>query len=270
MLDNIKIENILFLDIETVPACSEYSELPKPLQQLWDKKAISLSRYSLGLGKGSAQDESKTPEELYERAGIYAEFGKIICVSVGYVKPKLIRQLADNAVPAPSTQEELKENEYEFRTTSFYGDDEKELLNRFVQLLNNHYNKPQHLLCAHNGKEFDFPYLARRMLINGLKLPEILNIAGKKPWEVAHLDTMELWKFGDYKKYTSLNLLATIFDIPTPKDDMDGSDVARVYWKENNLDRIANYCQKDVLTVAQLFLRFKGQSLINETKATIS
>ena len=268
MLDNIRIENVLFLDIETVPASSEYSELPKPLQQLWDKKAISLSRYSQELGKSSAQDESKTPEELYERAGIYAEFGKIICISVGYVKSKLIQE--DNAVPTPSTPGDLKESEYEFRTTSFYGDDEKELLNRFVKLLNDHYNKPQYLLCAHNGKEFDFPYLARRMLINGLKLPGILNIAGKKPWEVAHLDTMELWKFGDYKKYTSLNLLATIFNIPTPKDDIDGSDVARVYWKENNLDRIVNYCQKDVLTVVQLFLRYRGESLIKETKATIS
>jgi len=267
MLDNIKIENILFLDIETVPGYSEYSELPKPLQQLWDKKAISLSLYSQGLGKGLAQDESKTPEELYERAGIYSEFGKIICISVGYVKPRFIHD--DNTMSALGVQVGMKENEHEFRTTSFYGDDEKELLNRFVQLLNKHYNKPQHLLCAHNGKEFDFPYLARRMLINGLKLPETLNIAGKKPWEVAHLDTMELWKFGDYKKFTSLNLLATIFDIPTPKDDIDGSDVARVYWKENDLDRIVNYCQKDVLTVAQLFLRFKGQSLINETKATV-
>ena len=289
MLDNIKIENILFLDIETVPACSEYSELPKPLQKLWDEKARSLSRYYLRFGKDSAQNENKTPEDLYERAGIYAEFGKIICISVGYIKTKLTRQLdfveasvesaetlsrnADNAVSAGDDTFDMlpgnpKASEHEFRTTSFYGDDEKELLKRFVQLLNDHYNKPQHLLCAHNGKEFDFPYLARRMLINGLKLPEILNIAGKKPWEVAHLDTMELWKFGDYKKFTSLNLLATIFDIPTPKDDIDGSDVARVYWKENDLDRIVNYCQKDVLTVAQLFLRFKGQSLIDEAKAT--
>lgn len=273
MLDNIRVENVLFLDIETVPAFSEYSELPKPLQQLWEKKAISLSRYSQGLGIGSAQDESKTPEELYERAGIYAEFGKIICISVGYIKPKLAHK--DNTKPTSDDTlakltENSKESGYEFRTTSFFGDDEKELLKRFVKLLNDHYNKPQHLLCAHNGKEFDFPYLARRMLINGLKLPETLNIAGKKPWEVAHLDTMELWKFGDYKKYTSLNLLATIFNIPTPKDDIDGSDVARVYWKENDLGRIVNYCQKDVLTVVQLFLRYRGESLIEETKATIS
>ena len=268
MLDNIRIENVLFLDIETVPASSEYSELPKPLQQLWDKKAISLSRYSQGLGKSSAQDESKTPEELYERAGIYAEFGKIICISVGYIKPKLIHEYY--AIPDPGASGDMNESEYEFRTTSFYGDDEKELLKRFVKLLNDHYNKPQYLLCHTPGKEFDFPYLARRMLINGLKLPEILNIAGKKPWEVAHLDTMELWKFGDYKKYTSLNLLATIFNIPTPKDDIDGSDVARVYWKENDLDRIVNYCQKDILTVVQLFLRYRGESLIEEAKTTIS
>ena len=245
MLDKIRIENILFLDIETVPAFSEYSELPKHLQKLWDLKARSLSRYYMRFEKDADDYENKTPEDLYERAGIYAEFGKIICISAGYIKAG-----------------------HEFRTTSFYGDDEKELLSRFVQLLNDYYNKPQHLLCAHNGKEFDFPYLARRILINGLKLPEILNIGGKKPWEIAHLDTMELWKFGDYKKYTSLNLLAAIFDIPTPKDDIEGSDVARVYWKEKGLDRIVNYCRKDVITVAKLFMRFKGEPMIDEVIAT--
>ena len=152
----------------------------------------------------------------------------------------------------------------EFRIKSFFGDDEKQLLKEFIQLLNEYYNKPNHLLCAHNGKEFDFPYLARRTLINDLTLPKILDIAGKKPWEIAHLDTMELWKFGDFKNYTSLDLLANIFKIPTPKDDIDGSDIARVYWEENDLVRIVTYCQKDVLTVAQLFLRFKGLPVIDE------
>lgn len=255
MLNNIKIENILFLDIETVPAYSKYSDVPKPLQQLWDKKAGFLSARTEFLQEPRQKDK-EAPEELYERAGIYAEFGKIICVSVGYVKN-------DNATSG--TQSKL-----EFRTKSFSGDDERELLSRFIELLNNYYSKPHHVLCAHNGKEFDFPYLARRILINGLKLPKTLNIAGKKPWEIAHLDTMELWKFGDYKHYTSLNLLARIFNIQTPKDDIDGSDVARVYWKENDLDRIVNYCQKDVLTVVQLLLKFRGEPLIDETKVIIT
>ncbi|MFV0304328.1 MAG: ribonuclease H-like domain-containing protein, partial [Moheibacter sp.] len=118
------------------------------------------------------------------------------------------------------------------------------------------------ILCAHNGKEFDFPFMARRMLINGIELPSILNLQGKKPWEIPHLDTMELWKFGDYKHYTSLNLLANVLEIPTPKDDIDGSQVATVYYKEENIERIKTYCEKDVLTVAQIFRKFRNESLL--------
>ena len=91
-----------------------------------------------------------------------------------------------------------------------------------------------------------------------------MNIAGKKPWEINHLDTMELWRFGDYKNYTSIKLLAALFDIPTPKDDIDGSQVAGVYYQEKDLERIKIYCQKDTLTVAQLLLSYKGEELIKE------
>ena len=153
---------------------------------------------------------------------------------------------------------------------SFYGDDEKILLEEFAQLLSKHYNTPASLLCGHNGKEFDFPYLARRMLINGIPLPSILDLAGKKPWEIRHLDTLELWKFGDYKHYTSLELLAAIFDIPTPKDDIDGSQVAKVYWEDKDLERIAAYCQKDVLTTLQLFRRYQGLPLVKEEFVVVS
>jgi 3'-5' exonuclease len=224
MLDNIKISNILFLDVETVPVVYDYKKLPKNMRELWN------SRFRF--------QQKETPEELYKKAGVYAEFAKVICISVGYF------------------------NEKTFRIKSFYGHDEKEILQNFAALLNKHFNRKDNLLCAHNGKEFDFPFLCRRMLLNSVKLPKTLNLAGKKPWEVPHLDTLELWKFGDYKNYTSLNLLAAIFNIPTPKDDIDGSDVARVYWEEKNLQRIVVYCQKDVLTVAQLLLRFKGEPLI--------
>ena len=182
---------------------------------------------------------------MYGRAGIYAEFGKIICISVGYLL---------------STGGE----EREFHLKSFYDHNEQSVLEEFTALLNKHYSQGEHLMCAHNGKEFDFPYLARRILINGLKLPTMLDIAGKKPWEVAHLDTMVLWKFGDFKNYTSLDLLTNIFQIPTPKGDMDGGDVARVYWEDNDLDRIVEYCQKDVIAIAQLILKFKGEPLIKE------
>ena len=238
MLDAIALQNILFLDIETVPEVFTYSELAEPIRELWNKK---MQYY---------RKEGETEAELYKKAGIYAEFGKIICISVGFI--------------------DEQNDERRFRIKSFYGDDEFDILSRFAKLLSTHYNKKDQLLCAHNGKEFDFPFIARRMLIQGIKLPSALDIAGKKPWEVNHLDTLELWKFGDYKNYTSLNLLAAIFKIPTPKDDIDGSQVAEVYYSEKNLERIVTYCQKDVLTVAQLFLRFKGLPIIEEKNVILA
>ncbi len=229
MLNQIKNNQILFLDIETVPAAPLFSELNPQMQKLWEKK----SKYII-------KDETQTPETIYEKAGIYSEFGKIVCISAGFFNNDI------------------------FRIKSFFGDDEKQLLLEFNSLLNKSYNTNDKYLCAHNGKEFDYPYIARRMLINGIKLPEILNLAGKKPWEIRHLDTLELWKFGDYKHYTSLELLTAIFNIPTPKDDIDGSMVAEIYYKENDLKRIAVYCEKDVIAVAQLFLRYKNQDLIKD------
>ncbi len=234
MLKNISIENILFLDIETAPEYPSYDDLPEIFKKLWDKKAMRIKK-----------EENDTPDFLYERAGIYSEFGKVICISVGIMK------------------------DGEIRIKSFFGDDEKLLLSDFSKMLSTKFNSKTHLLCAHNGKEFDFPYIARRMLIHDVRLPEMLDIAGKKPWEISHLDTMELWKFGDYKNYTSLELLAAIFNIPTPKDDIDGSMVGEVYWKEKDLPRIVKYCQKDVLTIAQLFLKYKGKPLIADDKVVI-
>ena len=233
MLSEIKIKNILFLDVETTPCSPSYEALDATLQTLWNKKTAWQRK------------EEYTPSEFYKlKAGVMAEFAKIICISVGYLF--------------------VEKNENHFRIKSFYGDDEKQIINDFNELLNSQFSKKQHQLCAHNGKEFDFPFIARRTLINGLKLPALLDIAGKKPWEVNHLDTMELWKFGDYKHYTSIKLLAALFNIPTPKDDIDGSQVARVYYEENELERIKIYCQKDTLTVAQLLLKYKGKNLIKE------
>ena len=236
MLNDLKLENVLFLDIETVPQYPDFNELEPKFKTLWEKKAAILMK--------SRPDS--TPDSLYTSAGIYAEFGKIVCISCGFMNGK------------------------EFRLKSYYGDEEKILLEEFANMLEAHYNDNYSLLCAHNGKEFDFPYIARRMLINSIKLPDIVNLAGKKPWEVRHIDTMELWKFGDYKHYTSLELLAAIFEIPTPKDDIDGSMVGSVYWKENDLDRIVEYCQKDVITIAQLLRRYIGESLISDHDIVIS
>jgi len=235
MLQNIQLNNILFLDIETVPQHPHFDDAPKVMQSLWEKK----SRFLI-------KDEVETPDSIYRQAGIYAEFGKVICISCGYFS-------ADK----------------KFRIKSFFGDDEKKLLQEFADTLAKFFTRNDQKLCAHNGKEFDFPFLARRMIVNDIKLPPVLDTSGKKPWEVNHLDTMELWKFGDYKSYTSLLLLATILGIPTPKDDIDGSMVWEVYWKEKNLNRIVTYCQKDVLTVAQIFLRFKGEKLLSDPDVEI-
>ncbi|MGZ2370224.1 3'-5' exonuclease [Ancylomarina sp. YFZ004] len=232
MLDDIKIEDLLFIDIETVSGEADFDKISPKLQDLWEKK----SNYF--------RDEEQTASDVYGRAGIYSEFGKVVCISTGVI----VRQAGEK----------------HFKVKSYYSHDEKQLLADFGEMLDRFCSKPTKNLCAHNGKEFDFPYIARRMLINGLKLPKALNIAGKKPWEIKFIDTMELWKFGDYKHYTSLALLCEIFNIPTPKDDIDGSMVGQVYWEEDDLERIAIYCEKDILATAQLFLRYKGEGLIPE------
>jgi 3'-5' exonuclease len=236
MLEKINIGNILFLDIETVPFVANYHDLPGNFKKLWDRKAEMIS-----MNERKAERAPKLPEELFMRAGIYAEFGKIICISTGVIRNETLW------------------------VKSFYGDDEKQLLREFSEMLSKASGKKFQFLCAHNGKEFDYPYIIRRMLINGVTVPALLDLIGKKPWEVNHFDTMELWKFGDYKNFTSLELLAAIFGIPSPKDDIQGSDIARVYWEEKNLERIVTYCQKDVLTIVNLFLKFQGKELLEES-----
>jgi hypothetical protein len=233
MLQNINYNKILFFDIETVPLTYEFKDLEERAQDLWDRKTRFLQ-----------ERDNLSPDELYEKAGIYAEFGKVVCISMGFVLQK--------------------EGETQIRVKSIANKNEKILLQEYIDLLNSYYNSPDFLFCAHNGKEFDIPFLCRRILINGLKLPFMLNVAGKKPWEIKHLDTMELWKFGDFKNYTSLDLLTYIFNIPTPKDDMDGSQVAKVFYEEKNLDRIIHYCEKDVIATIQLFRKYQGDSIIDE------
>lgn len=229
----INIENILFLDIETVPLYENFDEVDDTAKLLWEKKTEYQRR------------DEHTPEEFYDRAGIWAEFGKVICISVGYFV--------------------LKGDTRNFRVTSFHGEETK-ILKDFKNLLETHFNRPHHVLCAHNGKEFDFPFIARRMIIHGIDLPAKLNLFGKKPWEVPHLDTLELWKFGDYKHFTSLKLLTHILGIPSPKGDIDGSQVRDVYYNEKDIDRIINYCEKDAVAVAQVFLRFRNEEILDDNE----
>lgn len=238
MLDKINLKNVLVLDIETVPEYPAFADLPEDWKGLWTKKMQREIK------------DGQTAADLYNRAGIYAEFGKIICICAGY--------FYDNG------------GGLSFKVKAFYGHEEKQLLQEFSEALNKNYNTELSLLCGHNAKEFDFPYIARRCLVNGLPIPYLLDNTGKKPWEVQLLDTMDMWKFGDYKSFTSLNLLAALFGIKSPKDDIDGSQVWSVYWIERNLERIKNYCLKDVVTVAQILLRFKGMEILKEENISFS
>lgn len=229
MIHKINLENILFLDIETVPLEENFHSLDEEMKKLWESKTQYQRR------------DEYTPEDFYDRAGIWAEFGKIVCISVGYFT--------------------LKSDIRHFRVTSFFGEEIK-LLKDFNNLIGNHFSGPQHLLCGHNAKEFDIPFLARRMIINQIQIPDKLNLFGKKPWEIPHLDTLELWKFGDYKHFTSLKLLTKILGIPSSKGDIDGSQVGYVYHVEKDIDRIVTYCEKDTIAVAQVFLRLRREAIL--------
>ena len=234
------LQNIMFLDIETVPQTEDYTKLSEELAHLWEDKFDLIHKRM----PEKYAEETTAAEGFNTSAGIYAEFGKIVCISVGFIY--------------------FKEKEMFFRTKSFCGDNEKLILSEFSKLIGKFCTTKDHTLCGHNIKEFDIPYICRRMLINGLKLPPVFNIAGKKPWEIHFIDTLELWKFGDYKNYTALKLLTAVFGIPTPKDDIDGSQVAHVYYKEKNIERISIYCEKDVVATAQVLLKLNGMNLIKE------
>ena len=238
MLNNIQLQDLLVLDIETVSQKKSFDDLDEEWQELWARKA------------GALNNPEIVPSKIYDRAAIYAEFGKIVCIGLG---------IFHNI-----------EGELHLKVKSIHGDDEKAVLQAFADLLNSKFNGPKHMLVAHNGKEFDFPYLCRRMLINGIHIPAILDVAGKKPWETNFIDTMELWKFGDYKNYTSLNVLAKCFGIPSPKDDIDGSMVGHTYWQQNDLERIATYCKKDIVTTAQLLVKYRNEPLVPNSNVQIA
>lgn len=224
-------KNILFLDIETVPQYPDFEQLDDRISKLWGKKALRIR-----------ETEDEDIQKTYQKAGIYAEFGKVVCICTGYF------------------------HEDNFRIKAFSGHDEKLLLAEFALMLETFQKRPGSQLCAHNGKEFDFPYLCRRMLINGISIPFILDSSGKKPWETSFIDTMDMWRFGDYKNYTSLDLLTAIFGIDSPKDAIDGSMVGDYYWNKKDLEAIVTYCKKDVLAIAQLYLKLKGRDQMPKEK----
>lgn len=230
------LQRLIVLDIETVSLAPNFEELPERLKPHWEKKSMSLQK---------SQDEPLPADTFFEeRAAIYAEFAKVVCISFGYLK-------FEGEAP-------------HLKVKSCCDSDEKVLLQEFGELLNRFPAHKKWLLCAHNGKEFDFPFLGRRFLVNGLELPTMLQIQGKKPWEIQHLDTMELWKFGDFKSFVSLDLLTAILDIPSPKSDMDGSMVGSCFWQDQDLEKIKTYCEQDVLATAQVLLRFARENLVAE------
>ena len=243
MLPPFELTKVLFLDIETVSNFKEYSHLDEDWKSLWTTKANALAR-----GRETALEEDEVASKYQDRGAIYSEFGRIVCISVGI----LLR--------------DWESREMRVRLTSFFGKDEKKLLGEFAQLMNQYYPDPtQFYLCGHNIKEFDIPYICRRMVVHEIELPAMFQLAGKKPWETKYiLDTLDLWRFGDFKNYTSLKLLTKLFEIPSPKDDIDGSEVGRVFWEEDDVERIARYCEKDVLAVVQLMLRFQRMPLIEK------
>jgi hypothetical protein len=230
MLSHINPYNLIFIDIETVPQFGSFGHLSEAMQELWAVKHATL------------KIENETAEVGYlKRAGVYSEFAKVICISVGFFHFDKDRQRKV------------------FRVKSISGDDERVLLDEFLKMIGKSFQDTERFnFCGHNIREFDLPFICRRLLINGFELPEMFDFSGKRPWEMSDVDTMQLWKFGDHKNFTSLKLLSAILDIPTPKDDIEGKDVCRVYWEEKGLARIVEYCQKDVVTVGRLLLRFKG------------
>ena len=233
------LSDILVLDIETVSEYPDYQSMPERLKPLWDKKAHFLRK-----------DEEISNEGIYfDKAGIYAEFGRVICIAVGY----FVRS---------------EGNEIQLRVKSIQNDDERIVLDEFKSLLSK-FDQKKIQFVAHNGKEFDFPYICRRMLVKGIEIPESLNISGKKPWEIRHIDTMDLWKFGDRKNFSSLELLASLFDIDSSKSDIDGSMVNTYYYKKNKLDVIAEYCKADVVVTSQLFLKLNFLPLIEKENIII-
>lgn len=234
-----ELKDILFLDIETVAQKPDFDQLDPRFQKLWEKKSSFFK-----------EAETQTAGALYHKAGIYAEFGKIVVIAVGYFV------ISQDSPP-------------KLRVKAFSGHDEKKVLQDFASLLENSFSSKKIRLCAHNGKEFDFPYIGRRMIINNIPVPETLNLSGRKPWEVPHIDTMELWKFGDYKHFTSLDLLAALFNIKSSKDDIDGSQVNEVYYKDNDLDRIAEYCKRDVTVLVQVYLRLNQMEPLDNDDITV-
>lgn len=224
----MKLSDLLIIDIETVPAEKTYDHLNQQWKALFTDKATKTVPFL------------ENPAEIYQkRGGIWAEFGKIVCIGIG------IFRWVDPVG-------------WELDLFSFAGHEEVEILRNFAVFCEKQANnQPGFGFAGHNIREFDLPFIGRRMLINGVPLPISLQLQNKKPWELSHhFDTMAYWKFGDYKSYISLELLANVLGIDTPKQGISGADVQHLYYEQNNLPAIVAYCKKDVIATARIIQRY--------------
>lgn len=240
IMQTLALNQLLIIDIETVSQYPGFECMDDSWKQLWQEKVMKI----LPAGVSAA-------EFYLQRAGVMAEFAKIICISVGWLKQD--------------------ESGVDMFLRSFFGNDEHELLSKFIVAMNER-NEGLNDWCfvGHNIKEFDIPFICRRLLVHGLPIPNYLDFQNKKPWETNLIDTFQYWRFGDYKNYTSLKLLSAVLQVPSSKEDIDGSMVGALYWasdpveQQNNVHRIVAYCQQDVVATGNILLRFKGMSLLNQ------
>ncbi len=238
-MQQLPIENLFLMDIETVSQAADFDILNDEWKELWTEKSLK-----------SLPPEMSVEEHYAKRAAIFAEFAKVICISTGYFRKE--------------------GDEWQLRIKSFYSENEKEVLENFSKMLTQIQTKnSKWIFTGHNIKEFDIPFLCRRMIVNNVEIPSIMDFQNMRPWETPSLDTLHLWRFGDYKHYISLKLLAATLGVPSPKDDIDGSKVGEVFWRENDLPRIVTYCQKDVVTVGNIILRFKNLPLLKEEQVVV-
>lgn len=242
------MQHILFLDVETVSQQPMFEAMNDHGRNLWKQKIGYMARRD-----DREWEEDDFARSYKDRAAIYAEFGKVIVISAG-----IITQTDDNIL--------------NLRIKSFYGDEERNVLESFASILHKNFHDPNmNVLCGHNIREFDIPYLCRRYSVHGISLPPLLNIAGKKPWEIKYVaDTLEMWKYGDHKNYTSLDLLAYTLGIASPKETLDGSKVGHCYWEEKDLEKIKQYCERDVVTVAQVYLKLNNMAVFHQDQVIIT
>jgi DNA polymerase elongation subunit (family B) len=272
MLNSKPINKVLWFDIEAVPEKASFFELTPKKQELfksrfkkdWEAMGADPQRHFIKEMITAASTvtpveavetlvDNKMIEALYNnKAPLHPEFGKIVCISIGYIDGEI-----------PEKIEDKPEVELKLKLKSFYGHDEVKLLQDFLNAtksaITNAVNPTYHL-CGHNIMNYDVPFIAKRFIINGLKLPAMFDLDGKKEWNLPYfIDTRNVWKFNVYDSNCSLDLLCNLFDVESSKEGgISGKDVRDVFYIENDVQKIAMYCEEDVRALAQVYLKMKS------------